>query len=190
MNSALPDIVARAQAGEEAAFRALVNEHSRAVYGLAYRLTGHAHDAEEVVQETFLKVFRNLDRFDGRSRFETWLYRVASNAATDLLRRRQRHRERTAALESPAGEPLPLPSAIRGPEGELGGRVLGERIAEAMERLTPGERTAFTLRHVEGCSIREIGEVLGLRQNAVKNAIFRAVRKMRHELAPIASELS
>lgn len=190
MSSHPQEVVARARAGEEAAFRELVNEHSRAVYRLAYRLTGNAHDAEEVVQETFFKVFRSLDGFDGRSRFDTWLYRVTSNAAMDYLRRRQRHADRRADLERPGGETIPIAAPIPGPEGRAGGRVIGERIESALEALSDAERIAFTLRHVEGRSIREIGEVLDLRESAVKNAIFRGVQKMRQQLAPLASELS
>ena len=84
----------------------------------------------------------------------------------------------------------PFLAAGTAPDDHVWGTELGDRIATAMETLTPGERAAFTLRHVQGMSIKEIGEVLGLRSNAVKNAVFRAVRKMREELAPIASELS
>lgn len=190
MSSHSQQLVARAREGEEAAFRALVQEHSRAVYGRAYQLTGDPHDAEDVVQETFLKVFRNLDGFDGRSRFETWLYRVATNAAMDLMRKRQRHASRRAEIEAPSGDPLPVEAPIPDPEHRAEGRAVGERIEHAMSRLTVGERAAFTLRHVEGQSIREIGEALGLKDNAVKNAVFRAVQKMRRELAPLTSETS
>ena len=183
------DIVARAKAGDEEAFRMLVERHSRAVFRLAYRIAGNEHDAEEAVQETFLRVFRSLDRFRGQARFETWLYRVASNAALDVVRRRQRHQDRQAPLESAAGVPLSLAGAAPNPERLTHGKQVGGQIAAAMKRLTPSERAAFTLRHLQGLSIGEIGEALGLRSNAVKNAIFRAVKKMRQDLAPIVSEI-
>lgn len=185
MSTRTEHIVARASAGEEEAFRALVDRHGRRVFRLAYRLTGNEHDAEEVVQETFLKVFRNLDGFDARARFDTWLYRVTSNAAMDLMRKRQRHDGRRADLESADGRPAVLAAADPDPERTSRSRQTGERIAEALDLLTPAERVAFTLRHVEGMSIREIGDLLGLRSNAVKNAIFRGVQKMRRELAPM-----
>jgi RNA polymerase sigma-70 factor (ECF subfamily) len=189
MSTHSPEIVARARAGEEGAFQALVEAHGRDVFRLAYRLTGNQHDAEEVVQETFLKVFRNIEGFEARARFDTWLYRVTANAATDLVRKRQRHDARRAPLPTGEGAALPLRSAAADPEREARGRLIGVEIAAALAALTPAERAAFTLRHVQGLSIDEIGETLGLRANAVKNAIFRAVRKMRRELAALASEL-
>lgn len=185
MNPTDLDIIARAQAGEEEAFRMLVERHGRSVFRLAYRLTGRPDDAEDVVQETFLKVFRSIDTFEERARFDTWLYRVTSNSAMDLIRRRQRHDSRAAPLDQ-AGAGLPLEAAIPGPDHLAGSRQLGGRIAAAMEQLTPGERAAFCLRHVDGLSIAEIGETLGLRASAVKNAIFRAVQKMRQQLAPVS----
>ena len=182
------EIVARARAGEEEAFQMLVQEHSRSVFRLAYRLTRNEADAEEAVQETFLRVFRKLHGFKEQARFKTWLYRVAANASMDVIRRRQRHHDREAPLETAVGSERPLPSAVPGPEQLSQGGQLGDQIATAMQQLTSGERAAFTLRHVQGMSIAEIGEALGLRSNAVKNAIFRAVKKMRQELAPIVSE--
>lgn len=167
----------------------LVQQHSRRVFGLAYRVTGNEADAEEAVQETFLRVFRKIDGFEERAKFDTWLYRVAANAALDVVRRRQRHHDRQAALEGVAGDPLPLAGQEPGPERLAEGVQVNERIADAMQRLTPGERAAFTLRHLQGLSIREIGEALDLKSNAVKNAIFRAVQKMRQELAPVMSEI-
>ena len=182
------EIIARAKAGHEEAFRMLVERHSRAVYRLAYRLTSHAQDAEEVVQETFLRVFRNLDGFEARARFKTWLYRVASNAAMDQLRRRKRHGEREAPLETDEGA-ISFPVLAPGPEHAAAGGEIGERIAAAMDLLTPSERAAFTLRHLEGRSIAEIEAALGVRTNAAKNTIFRAVQKLRLELEPLMSEL-
>lgn len=182
------EIIARAKTGHEEAFRMLVERHSRAVYRLAYRLTSHAQDAEEVVQETFLRVFRNLGGFEERARFRTWLYRVASNAAMDQLRRRQRQGDRETPLETQEGV-IAFPVSGPGPEHTAASGQVGDRIAAAMERLTPAERTAFTLRHLEGRSIQEIEEALGVRTNAAKNTVFRAVQKLRLELEPLMSEL-
>lgn len=190
MSTHTEQLVARARSGEDEAFRALVDEHGRRVFGLAYRLTGNTHDAEEVVQETFFKVFRSLDGFEARARFDTWLYRITTNAAMDLMRKRQRHDSRRADLETTDCEERPLPAHGPDPERASRGRQIGEQIAGALDLLTPAERAAVTLRHVEGLSIREIGDVLGLQGNAVKNAIFRGVHKLRQELAPIASEMS
>src|SRR2546428_2315880 len=86
--------VARARAGDGDAFRALVERHSRSIFRLAYRMTGNEHDAEDVVQETFLRAYRRLNRFQSRSDFGTWLYRIAVNCALDLMRGRRKHQER------------------------------------------------------------------------------------------------
>jgi RNA polymerase sigma-70 factor (ECF subfamily) len=190
MNEAIPELIARAQAGEQEAFRMLVEQHSRSVFNVAYRIVGNPADAEEAVQETFLRVFKRIDGFEERARFSTWLYRVAANAAMDLVRKRQRHATREADIEDQEGQLLPFSTNSPGPDRVAQGGQISDRVSAALERLTPGERAAFTLRHLQGLSIREIGEALDMQSNAVKNAIFRAVQKMRRELAPFASEMS
>jgi RNA polymerase sigma-70 factor, ECF subfamily len=178
--------VALACGGDEDAFRALVERHSRYLYQVAYRLTGHAMDAEDVVQDTFLKAHRQLRRFEGRASVRTWLHRIAMNCAIDLIRAR-RHREL-------ATNPVDLEAVTRGPAGVdappapdriAHSRQIEAKVAEALAGLTTLERAAFTLRHVEGRSIREIGESLGLKSEATKHSIFRAVRKMRAKLGPL-----
>jgi RNA polymerase sigma-70 factor (ECF subfamily) len=190
MNDHPPDTIARAQAGEEEAFRMLVEQHSRSVFNVAYRIVGNPHDAEEAVQETFLRVFKRLDGFQERAQFTTWLYRVAANAALDLVRKRQRHASRETELEIQDAPSRPHAVTTPDPERMARSGQISERVAGAMDLLTPGERAAFTLRHLQGLSIHEIGTALDMEGSAVKNAIFRAVQKMRHELAPLASEMS
>jgi RNA polymerase sigma-70 factor (ECF subfamily) len=190
MNETPHELIARARAGEEEAFRMLVEQHSRSVYAVAYRILGDPADAEEAVQETFLRVFRRLDQFEGQARFGTWLYRVAANAALDLVRKRQRSAGREATIDTVEGHDRVFVAATAGPERHARDAEIEQRVLAAMRRLTPGERAAFTLRHIEGLSIREICEALDLQTNAVKNAIFRAVQKMRQELSPLAREMS
>lgn len=178
-------------AGKHESFRVLVDRHGRKVFGLAYRMTGNEHDADEVVQETFLRCYKRLDSFEARSTFSTWLYRIASNCALDLLAKRKH--EKTHIVESdvrdddanPEERTLDYASPQPGPERMLLSSELRERVVSAMKRLTDVERTAFVLRHFEGRSIGEIGAVLKVREEAVKNTIFRAVKKMRTELEPL-----
>jgi len=178
-------------AGKHESFRVLVERHGRKVFGLAYRMTGNEHDADEVVQETFLRCFKRLDSFEARSSFSTWLYRIASNCALDLLAKRKQ--EKLHIVENDAREDdlnveehaLEYATPQPGPERMLLSCELRERVAAAMKRLTPVERTAFVLRHFEGQSISEIGSTLKLRDEAVKNTVFRAVKKMRTELEPL-----
>jgi RNA polymerase sigma-70 factor, ECF subfamily len=176
-------VISRVRAGDDDAFRELVERHSRAVFRVAFRVTGRVEDAEDVVQETFLRAYRQLNRFEARSNVRTWLHRIATNCAIDLLRARPKREvaeepetlER-AAVASGDDRPSPERSAL--------GVQIGERLAGAMALLTEMERATFTLRHFEGLSIDEIGGKLGLKTNATKHSIFRAVRKMRRELQP------
>ncbi len=180
--------VAQAQAGDESSFRRLVERHARGVFQLAFRLTGSEPDADDVVQETFLKAFRELRRFESRSSFRTWVHRITVNCAYDLLRQRPRHRGESldAGPEgSPAGGLEPEADGTSWPDRLALGVEIQDRVRAALELLTPTERTAFVLRHFEGRSLDEIGETLGLRLGATKHSIFRAVQKMRKALAPL-----
>jgi RNA polymerase sigma-70 factor (ECF subfamily) len=173
--------VGRAAAGDEDAFRALVERHSRSVFRLAYRMTGSAEDAEDVVQDTFVRAYRQLARFEARSNFATWLYRIGFNCAIDHLRGR---RSRELPQEREALDRLAPP--VGGPSSEdlvYAGQI-GARVQAALNALSEQERAAFLMRHYHGCSIDEICGALGLKTNAAKHSIFRAVKKMRSELQP------
>lgn len=181
------DLLERAKRGDEEAFRDLVESHSAGVFRLAYRLTGSRENAEDVVQETFLKAYRSLHRFDARSALGTWLYRIAANCALDLLRRVERRRETPNAEDGgdsfdliESGEPGPLRHTLSS--------EVERRLAAGLGALTPMERTAFVLRHFEERSIAEIGRALGTRTSATKQAVFRAVGKLRRELLPWVEE--
>ncbi len=176
--------VALARDGDSEAFRSLVERHSRAVYRLAHRMTGNPQDAEDVVQETFLRAYRQLGRFESRANFGTWLHRIAVNCSIDLIRSR-RHQESgadAADLEhfEGAAEDRDDPS----PERLMLSTEVQERVGRAMASLSHMERAAFVLRHFEGQSIEEISRALGLKANAAKHSVFRAVRKMRLALEP------
>lgn len=172
----------RAKAGDRDAFRHLVERHSRAVFRLAYRMTGNEQDAEDVVQETFLRAFKQLERFDHRAQFATWLHRIASNLSIDLLRSRKRYADR-GDDENPDPMAL-LPASDPGPDRLAVSGQLRNTVTAALEALSAQERTAFVLRHYEGLPVEQIGQALGIGENAAKNSIFRAVQKLRRTLAP------
>jgi RNA polymerase sigma-70 factor (ECF subfamily) len=179
--------VARARGGDSEAFRLLVERHSRSVYKVAYRVTGNPDDAEDVVQETFLKAYRQLDRFEERATFGTWLHRIAWNCSVDLLRARPKREqaEEAETLEQLGSTHATLTgSAAPSPERLMASVQVSDRVKEAMGRLSPLERAAFVMRHYEGRSIDEISRALEIRENAAKHSIFRAVRKMRVALEP------
>jgi RNA polymerase sigma-70 factor, ECF subfamily len=181
-------IVARVKAGDQEAFRDLVERHSRSVFRLAYRLTGHEHDAEDVVQEAFLKAYRQIRQFESRSSFATWLYRITVNCAHDLLRQRPRAGTRLSIDDEDEGIAAKLADAsLEGdPARELARRQIDARVQAALAELSAQERSAFIMRHYEGLSIDEIGRALDLGTSAAKHSIFRAVRKLRRSLEPVA----
>jgi len=184
--------VALVLGGDPDAFRVLVERHSRRLFRLAYRMMGNEHDAEEVVQDAFLRAYRRLDQFESRANFGTWLYRICANCALDQrrkLRGESRRVEPPAPEDSESPDPLDVvPSAEPGPERlALSGEV-GAQVQAAMDSLSSMERMAFVLRHVDGLGIEEIAQALGLNQGATKNSIFRAVQKLRRHLEPLVSE--
>ena len=187
MDGSDAETVAQARAGDPEAFRALVERHSALVFRVAYRLTGNEHDAEDVVQEAFLRAHRRLGLFEDRSNFASWIYRIAANCAYDLLRSRAR-RERHFDPDVPEEEADDdrFPSEALSPDRLVFGAEVRRRVEAALARLSPTERSAFVLRHVEGMSIHEIGRTLSLNTSAAKHSIFRAVRKLRRALAPLA----
>src|SRR5438270_12588780 len=165
--------VERARSGDSDAFRLLVEQHSRAIFRLAFRMTGNEEDAEDVVQETFLRAYRQLSKYEARSSFATWLYRIASNYSLDLIRSRKRHQDRREVNMNHDEEvdimqslPATSPSADR---MVFSGQVK-DRVSAALDELSPQERTAFVLRHFEGMSIDEIGSTLGTGTNATKHS--------------------
>ena len=180
--------VSRARDGDTDAFRGLVERHSRYLFGVARRVTGSAIDAEDVVQEAWLRVHRQLGQFEGRADVRTWLHRITVNCSIDWVRSR-RHREDPhdpVDLDSGAAEP--------GRDGQLlpdrlaASGQIQMRVEQALGGLTSLERAAFVLRHLEGQSIEEVGTALGMKTSATKHSIFRAVRKMRQALEPFARE--
>jgi RNA polymerase sigma-70 factor (ECF subfamily) len=179
-------LVTRAQAGDSDAFRVLVERHSRSAFKLAFRMTGNEQDADEVVQESLIKAYRQLHRFESRATFSTWLYRITANCAVDLLRSRPRGHEPLDGLTvngEPVAETVATATTPAADRLVFSGQVQ-QGVRDALAQLSDRERTAFLLRHVEGLSIEEISQQLQLKTNATKHSIFRAVRKMRVALEP------
>jgi len=175
------------RSGNRDAFRPLVERYSHMIFSLAYRMTSSESDAEEIVQETFLRAYRALNTFEERANFATWLYRIATNCALDLLSRRKNQPQAASETMTTEEEDSPetlLPSSAPDPERQMYSAELQERIAAAMNLLTPVERLAFVLRHYEGRSVEEVAASLKVKTGAAKQSIFRAVQKMRTALEP------
>src|SRR5437867_8820824 len=153
--------VARARAGDQDAFGMLVERHSIRLFQLVYRMTGNEQDAEDVVQETFLRAYRQLNRFESRAGFGTWLHRIAANCSLDLLRKRKRQDEQVDAVQLESEEPVPtLSSHAPPPDDQVFHLEVQQKVEAVLEQLTPMERTAFVLRHFEGRSIEDVGRTL------------------------------
>lgn len=179
--------VRRAQGGDAEAFREIVENHGRALFRLAYRLIGDEPAAEDVVQETLLKAYKQMRMFDGRSSLGTWLHRIAVNCSYDWLRRARRttRREETLSPSDDPAVPTHEPATEEpGPDRRTVSGEVGRAVRRGLAALTDLERAAFVMRHFEGRSIAHLCAVLGLEESAGKHAVFRAVRKMRQELEP------
>ncbi len=185
------DLIREAQAGSRTAFDALVRQYEHQVLRLALHLTGSEQDAEDIYQEAFLKAFRYLGNFRFECSFYTWIYRIVTNLCLDQLRRRKTRREDSMVVTDHQGEEMDLMASISddrsysNPDRELNRKVLGERISEALETLTPRERTVFELKHYQGLRLRTIGEMLNTTEETAKNTLFRATKKLRSQLAGI-----
>ena len=184
--------VERTLAGEREAYRVLVERHSAYVYRVAYRMMGNSQDAEEVVQEAFLRAYQKLRQFAGNANFGTWVYRIAANYAIDRLRQKKNEESRrevsTRKPESDTeADPLNrIRDQAPNPERLAGSAQLATKMQQALQALTPAERTAIVMRHWDGCGIDEIAEVLKSNNSATKNTVFRAVQKLRQALKPFA----
>jgi RNA polymerase sigma-70 factor (ECF subfamily) len=179
---------AKAKAGDADAFRVLVERHSRPMFRLAFRMTGNEQDAEDIVQDTFLRAYRRIGNFDERASFGTWLYRITVNCSLDLVRARKRRSEQAGSANPEMDDLIQsLPSAGATPDRMAMSGQARQRIAEAMEELSASERTAFVLRHFEGMCIDEVSRVLGCRPGAARHCVFRAVQKLRRALEPLVS---
>jgi RNA polymerase sigma-70 factor, ECF subfamily len=177
-----------AMQGDSESFECLYRKYSRRVFAICKRMINDESIAEDLVQETFLCAFRRLNTFRGDSLFSTWLHRIAVNAALEQMRRNARHEtvDTTSAsadedddflLQRAADEP--------GPEQQALGDEIGRQVEDHLGRMTVIERTAFVLRHAEGHSIEEIAQTMSMNISASKQAIFRAVRKLRGALQPL-----
>jgi RNA polymerase sigma-70 factor, ECF subfamily len=182
--------VERTLAGDRDAYRVLVERHSHSVFRLAYRMTGNRHDAEEVVQEAFLRGYQKLGQFAARANFGTWVYRIAANYAIDRMRQRQkenalRETSRVEDREGTENDPVNrVQDEAPTPERLTQSLELRKHMERALAALSEAERTAFVMRHWEGCGIEEIAGVLKSSSSAAKNTVFRAVQKLRHALQP------
>jgi RNA polymerase sigma-70 factor (ECF subfamily) len=172
-------LVARAQAGDRLAFEELVRMHADRLYAVVLRLCAGPHEAEEVTQEAFLRAWRAIGRFDGRSQLFTWLYRIGVNEARRRAQRSERA-PRTVSLEETPGEPPDLSAA---PEPVTEHRATRAMLTTALRRLPLDYRAPLVLRDIEGLSTVQAAEILGISEAALKSRLHRARAILRDGLA-------
>ncbi len=180
-------LIRAAQSGNAAAFEQLVRAYDQSVLRLAYNLLRSHEDANDIYQETFLRVYRSLHSFRFDCSFHTWLYRIATNLCLDHLRKRKVRKEEPAQVDTGDGTMDRLTGfaeerAHADPQRNLLSNELKSRIEVVLGELTPRERMVFELRHYQGMRLRAIGEALGTSEEAAKNCLFRATQKMRAAL--------
>lgn len=179
-------IIRAVLAGDKEAYGKLAVRHSPTVFRVAFRITGDEADAEEVVQEAFLRGYQKLESFESRSVFGTWIYRIAVNCALNMKNKRQPAANYQIAEDAdPTQHQVQVADTAADPERLLLSQEIEALQARAMQRLTPTERTAFILRHMEARSTEEIAATLHIAPNSAKQAVFRAVQKLRRGLAPL-----
>ncbi|KPL70074.1 hypothetical protein ADN00_18675 [Ornatilinea apprima] len=175
------------KAGNKAEFAKLVNQYSNSVYRIALKILSDPSDAEDVLQETFIKAFRALPGFEGRSSISTWLFRIATNEALMLVRKRKPDfvlvDEPDAPDEDENSGQVQLTDWCCMPEAELMSDESRRHLEEAVQDLTPALRAVFVLRDIEGLSIKETAEALDVSEQVVKTRLLRARLRLREDLS-------
>jgi RNA polymerase sigma-70 factor (ECF subfamily) len=177
-------LIRAVQSGDQDAFEQLVRAYDHSVLRLAVNLLRSQEDAQDVFQEAFLRVYKNIHSFRFDCSFHTWLYRIVTNICLDHLRKKKVRKEEATVVETADGpvdrmDSFEESSAHADPERNLRNTRLGQRIETALGELTPRERMVFELRHYQGLRLRAIGEMLSTSEEAAKNCLFRATQKMR-----------
>lgn len=174
------------KAGDRAEFARMVDLYSNQIYRMALKMLNAPQDAEDVLQETFIKALRSISTFEGRASLSTWLYRIAVNEALMILRKR---RQDTVSIdeqpedEEGESEPIQIVDWCCLPENELMGGESRKFLDQAVQRLSPALRSVFVLRDVEGLSVRDTAEALGISEAAVKTRLLRARLRLREDLS-------
>jgi RNA polymerase sigma-70 factor (ECF subfamily) len=178
------DLVQRAQQGDREAFEALVTRYADRLYTVVLRFCGDSDEAQEVTQEAFLRAWRSLDRFEGRSQFFTWLYRIGINEAKRRAERQRPHAA-TGYLDE-SGQDIPDRREAPGRVAEA--RDLQRALERAIAALPPDYRLPLILRDIEGLSTEEAADVMDLKQAAFKSRLHRARMQVREAVEPLMPE--
>jgi len=187
-------LIAKAQAGDTAAFRSLVERHQRRAFAIALALVRDENDARELVQDAFLRVFKGLGSFQGGSSFFTWLYRIITNLSIDLIRKPGRGLgeldERRIETESDQDADFPLLSRVDGtdPLDVVRRGEIAARLQLALDALPPYHRGVIVMREIEGLSYEEMAQVMGVSKGTIMSRLFHARQKLQRALVDCYEE--
>lgn len=174
------ELIHSARKGDSMAFGELMQAHQDKIYTLCYRMTGNAEDAADLTQEVFLSAWRSLSRFQEQSSFGTWVYRMATNASIDFLRREKRRQVLSMTMEEDSEErQAQVPDERYSPHRLLEQKEARQAVVDALAALSPEHRQVLVLREMEGLSYQEIGQLLELEEGTVKSRIARARLALR-----------
>ena len=188
MESTEKELITKAQNGDTIAFEQLVYNYDRAVLSIAMRYVRDEDDAKDIYQEVFIRVFRGLKKFEFRSEFSTWIFRITTNVC--LTYKSRKKEQIMVPLEDEIDdeksyETIDIISRERSPEEETANNDLGLLIGNAVDSLTTRQRITFVLKHYEGYKIREIAEMLNCKEGTVKKYLFDAVKNLKKKLKPL-----
>lgn len=172
--------------GDFTAFHELVGRYKRKIYNLAFDITGNHHDAEDVSQEVFIKVFRSLRTFRRDAKMSSWLYKITVNTSIDSLRKKSsRPKKLMDEIKKANIQENPPGSGITDmdPERSTEAAIIQQHISKALEKVSPRERSVFVMRHYNDLKMNEIAEILDVSIGTVKSLLFRAIKKLRKELS-------
>jgi RNA polymerase sigma-70 factor (ECF subfamily) len=171
--------------GDQEAFAVLISRHAPSVFSVTTRMLGRTADAEDVAQDTFVSAYKALPRFQFESKFSTWLYRIAVNKCTDVLRAR---RPGLVSLDSPDGDEVTAWPAIddETPHGELERIELASELERGIQALPPLYRESFVLKHVEGLGYDEMSDILGVPRDTLKMRVYKARTLLCRSLSHLA----
>jgi len=178
------ELVALAKQGDCDAFGQLIIQNQNRIYSLALRMVRHPEDALDLSQESFLNAWKGLKQFKGDSSFATWLYRLASNACIDYLRRQKKRQalEQAVSLDDDSPTQAHIPALTFNPQDELERKELRQTLEDALWHLSAEHRQVLILRELDGLSYQEIGDLLSLQVGTVKSRIARARVSLRNQL--------
>ena len=175
------DLIDRLRSGDVAAFRELVEANKQRLFALAYSLVDNVHEAEDVSQEAFIKIYRGIGGFRGEAQLSSWMYRIVVNLC--LNRRRKKALSAMELREDFENDGSLCSEAANSPEQHAEASLLQRHLRKALQRLSPQQRTIFVLRHDQDLPLKDISNILHISEGTVKSQLFRAVGKLQQALA-------